>query len=98
MNGLHAAVGTAAAALGGITIGQLPLTDAVGVGKSLGEMSAVAILGTVAVLSLACVAYLVRIMMTKVMTALEENTKASQRMADAIVKCEGQRRGEGGMK
>jgi hypothetical protein len=51
-------------------------------------MSAVAILGTVAVLAIACVAYLIRVIMTKLLTALEESTKASQRVADTIDKCE----------
>ena len=96
MTSIEIGLAIAALSLGGITLGQLPgVTEATKLGTTLGEMSAVAILGTVAVLSLACVAYLIRVMMTKLLTALGESTAASQRqsdtnqrLAEVITKCE----------
>ncbi len=88
MTAIEIGLGLVAVSVSGITLGQLDVVQAAKVGNRLSEMSAVAILGTVAVLAIACVAYLIRVIMTKLLTALEESTKASQRVADTIERCE----------
>jgi hypothetical protein len=89
MTAIEVALGATAVSVGGITLAQVPgVEEAMKAGGKLSEMSAVAILGTVAILSLACVAYLIRLIIGKILAALEENTKASQHVADVIGRCE----------
>ena len=78
MTAIEIGLGLVAVSVSGITLGQLDVVQAAKVGSHLSEMCAVSILGTVAVLAIACVAYLIRVILTKLLTALEESTKAKK--------------------
>lgn len=89
INTLLTVTASSAVGLGTLPVlAQLPLVgEAIKTGEKIAGMSATAILGTICVLSICLIGYLLRLMFGKLLSALEDNTKASQRVADVIDKC-----------
>jgi len=88
MTGIKTTLGLVMLGNGALTIAQVMPDTAIEAGDTLARLSAPVLQGIVTVSAVWAVIYLIKLIFERLLPALEKNTIAQERVADALSRCE----------